>query len=336
MRAPRLSDRDLLRLIAGGDPDENEDLFAQARKARQKHYGNGVYFRGLIEITNYCRNDCYYCGLRRSNAKLERYRLSLEEILACCRAGDRLGYKTFVLQGGDDPRLSDTRAVEIISAIRREFPGHALTLSFGERSRESYAAFFAAGGNRYLLRHESASEEHYARLHPPDMNPAKRKECLRNLKDIGFQTGAGFMVGSPFQTPENLLEDLRFLEELQPQMIGIGPFIPHKDTPFGEDGAGGLTLTLKMIALTRIMLPKALIPATTALGTIVRDGWEQGFMAGANVIMPNLTPASARRLYALYDNKVYAGDGAEALDYLAGRIRKAGLTPEMGRGDAPR
>ncbi|MDR2489502.1 MAG: [FeFe] hydrogenase H-cluster radical SAM maturase HydE [Desulfovibrio sp.] len=331
----RFSDGELLRLITSEDDKDIRNLFAEARQAREKYYGTGVYFRGLIEFTNYCKNDCYYCGIRRSNAKLDRYRLSPDEILACCRAGDSLGYRTFVLQGGEDPWFSDDRMVEIIAAIRREFPEHAVTLSIGERSRESYEAFFQAGANRYLLRHESASEAHYAKLHPPSMSLAERKRCLWHLKEVGFQVGAGFMVGSPFQTPEHLLEDLRFIEEFQPHMIGIGPFIPQRDTPFGGEKSGSLALTLKMVALARLILPKALIPATTALGTIASDGREQGLKAGANVVMPNLTPTAARKLYALYDNKICTGDAADTCRYcLAGRIASAGFRPEMSRGDA--
>jgi biotin synthase len=336
-RAPRarFSDDDLLRLIMTEEPHDILALFAEAREANRAVYGTSVYFRGLIEFTNYCANDCLYCGLRRSNTRLERYRLSLDDILACCRTGDSLGYRTFVLQGGEDPAFTDERVTAIIAAIRREFPEHAITLSIGERSGESYEAFFQAGANRYLLRHESASESHYARLHPPDMSLARRKQCLRRLKDIGFQVGAGFMVGSPFQTPEHLLEDLRFLEELRPHMVGIGPFIPQRDTPFGRKKGGSLLQTLKMIALTRLLLPKALIPATTALGSIAPDGREQGLMAGANVVMPNLTPTAVRKLYALYDNKICTGDAADACRHcLAGRIAGAGFTPEMSRGDA--
>ena len=330
-----LSDSELLRLIQTEDADEIEALFSQSRKVREEHYGKDVYFRGLIEITNYCKNDCYYCGIRRSNTNLERYRLSLDEILYCCRMGDKLGYRTFVLQGGEDLWYNDERVVELVSAIRGEFPDHAITLSLGERSRQAYELFFRAGVNRYLLRHETATEAHYAKLHPPSMSLAGRKQCLRQLKEIGYQAGAGFMVGSPFQTPENLLSDLRFLEELQPQMAGIGPFIPHKDTPFAAEPAGSLRLCLKMLALTRILLPKALIPATTAMGTLTSNGRELALQAGANVIMPNLTPGAARKLYEIYDNKISADDDA-AINHsrLVEMIRRAGYLPDMGRGDA--
>ena len=329
------TDTELLGLIRTEDPAEIEDLFARARRAREEHYGKSVYFRGLIEFTNYCKNDCYYCGIRHSNAKAERYRLSLDAILGCCRMGSELGYKTFVLQGGEDPWFTDDKMTEIVSAIRREFPGHAITLSIGEKSRQSYERFFRAGANRYLLRHETASEDHYAKLHPSSMSLAERKQCLWDLKAIGFQAGAGFMVGSPFQTAEHLLADLRFIGELQPQMVGIGPFIPQKDTPFGSERGGSLELSLKMVALARLILPKALIPATTALGTISPNGREQALNAGANVVMPNLSPTTVRKLYALYDNKICTGDeAAECRFCLEGRIRGAGFTPEMVRGDA--
>ncbi|MDR3303614.1 MAG: [FeFe] hydrogenase H-cluster radical SAM maturase HydE [Treponema sp.] len=329
-----LSDRDLLRLITTEDAEATEALFAQARAAREPHYHNEVFFRGLIEFTNFCKNDCYYCGIRRSNMNVRRYRLSLDEILHCCGLGDSLGFKTFVLQGGEDPYFTDERVVETVSAIRNAYPNHAITLSIGEKPRASYEAFFNAGANRYLLRHETANEEHYGALHPPVMSLKARKSCLFTLKDIGYQVGAGFMVGTPFQKPEHLLEDLRFLEELQPHMVGIGPFIPQADTPFGDAPQGGLELTLRMVALTRVLLPHALLPATTALGTIAPDGRERGLLAGANVVMPNLSPREVRKWYALYDNKICTGDeAAECRLCLEGRIRNAGFIPNMSRGD---
>jgi biotin synthase len=329
------NDAELLRLIRSPDPAEAEALFAEARRVRAEHYGNDVYFRGLIEFTNYCKNDCYYCGIRRGNSRVERYRLSPEEILNCCRLGDILGFRTFVLQGGEDPFFTDDLMADIVSAIRREYPDHAITLSIGEKSRRSYEKFFRAGANRYLLRHETASDAHYRKLHPASMSLAERKQCLWDLKDLGYQVGAGFMVGTPYQTPENLLEDLRFIRELEPQMVGIGPFIPHEDTPFGSFPGGTLALSLKMVALTRLILPKALIPATTALGTISPLGREKGLMAGANVVMPNLSPREVRKLYALYDNKICTGDeAAECRLCMEGRIRNFGFVPNMVRGDA--
>jgi biotin synthase len=329
------SDAELLRCIRSNDPEEIEALFAAARKVREEHYGNDVYFRGLIEFTNYCKNNCYYCGIRADNTRVERYRLSTEEILDCCCMGDLLCYRTFVLQGGEDPYFTDDRIEEILKAVRSAYPDHAITLSIGERSRESYERFFRAGANRYLLRHETASGEHYRKLHPSSMSLEERKQCLRDLKDIGYQVGAGFMVGTPWQSAENLLEDLRFIEELEPQMVGIGPFIPQRDTPFGSMPGGSLELSLKMVALTRLLLPKALIPATTALGSVSPEGRERGLMAGANVVMPNLSPRAVRKLYALYDNKICTGDeAAECRLCMEGRIRNYGFLPNMARGDA--
>jgi biotin synthase len=330
-----MNDTDILRIIASEDNEEIDALFAGARKVREIHYGKSVYIRGLIEFTNYCKNDCYYCGLRRSNSNLERYRLSFEEILECCRTGDKLGIKTFVLQGGEDPWFTAERVTEIVSAIRKEFPDHAITLSIGERPQSDYELFFRAGANRFLLRHETASDEHYAKLHPSSMSLENRKQCLRNLKNIGYQVGAGFMVGTPYQTPERLLADIRFLEELQPQMVGIGPFIPQKDTPFAGQPAGNLTLCLKMVALCRLVLPKALIPATTAIGTISPNGRELALEAGANVFMPNLTPTAFRKLYALYDDKICTGDDAVmCISCMKNRIICAGFEAQMVRGDA--
>jgi len=330
-----MNDSDILQIINTEDKDEIESLFARARKVRETHYGKSVYLRGLMEITNYCKNDCYYCGLRCSNSKLERFRLSQKEILDCCRTGNELGLKTFVIQGGEDPWFTGERITEIVSAIRNEFPDHAITLSMGERSRADYELFFRAGVNRYLLRHETASQTHYAKLHPSSQTIANRKQCLWSLKEIGYQVGAGFMVGSPGQNAECLLEDIHFLQELQPQMAGIGPFLPQKDTPFGSHPKGSLTLSLKMIALARILLPGALIPATTAMGTITPNGRELALNAGANVVMPNLSPALAKKLYIIYDNKASGGDiAASNLAAVKEAIIKAGYLPDMARGDA--
>jgi biotin synthase len=328
------NDDELLHYIRTEDPREMETLFAAAREVRAAYYGQDVYFRGLIEFSNYCKNGCYYCGIRGGNRRLERYRLSLEEVLGCCRLGDLLGYRTFVFQSGEDPWFTDDRIVEMVAAVRGEFPDHAITLSIGERSRESYERFFRAGANRYLLRHETASEDHYRKLHPAEMSLRERKQCLRDLKDIGYQVGAGFMVGAPFQTAENLLEDLRFLEELEPHMVGIGPFLPQEDTPFRNYPQGSFEQTLRMVALARLLLPRALIPATTALGTISPLGREKGLMAGANVVMPNLSPKEVRKLYALYDHKICTGDeAAECRLCMEGRIRNFGFVPNLTRGD---
>jgi biotin synthase len=329
------NDSDILRLITTTDKDEAEELYAAARAVREEHYGKDVYFRGLIEFTNYCKNDCFYCGIRCGNKKAERYRLSFEQIMECCRIGDRLGFRTFVLQGGEDPFFTDDKIIRIVKAIRAEFPNHAITLSIGEKSRAAYEDFFAAGANRYLLRHESADEKHYAKMHPPDMKLSNRKNCLYTLKEIGYQTGAGFMVGTPFQTPECLLEDLRFLQELSPHMVGIGPFIPASDTPFAGFPSGGEDLTLRMVALTRLLLPAVLLPATTALGTLAGDGREKAMLAGANVVMPNLSPQNVRSLYSLYDGKICTGDeAAECVRCMSLRIKCTGFTPRIEyRGD---
>jgi biotin synthase len=330
-----MNDNEILHIITTEDSKEIESLLALARNAREIHYGKNIYFRGLIEFTNHCKNDCFYCGIRNSNSNLERYRLSTEEILNCCRAGDKLGINTFVLQGGEDPWYTGERVAKIVSAIRSEFPNHAITLSIGERSQADYELFFRCGVNRYLLRHETALDTHYAKLHPPSQTFASRRQALMTLKEIGYQVGSGFMVGSPFQTTDSLLADIRFIEELQPQMIGIGPFLPQKNTPFGTQPPGNLNLCLKMLALCRLLLPRALIPATTAMGTIAPNGREMALNAGANVVMPNLSPAKAKKLYKIYDNKVSGGaEAAENLSLLMEKIIKAGYKPDMSRGDA--
>ncbi|MDR1140763.1 MAG: [FeFe] hydrogenase H-cluster radical SAM maturase HydE, partial [Planctomycetaceae bacterium] len=318
-----ISDVDLKLLIETTQFDR--ELFQHADKVRQEYYGTDVYIRGLIEFTNHCKNDCFYCGIRRNNRNLERYRLSQNEILSCCEIGYGLGYRTFVLQGGEDPFYTDELMSEIISEIREKYTDCAITLSIGEKSYESYEAFFKAGANRYLLRHETANPEHYAKLHPAGMSLENRKNCLRNLKEIGYQVGSGFMVGSPFQTTDCLIEDLRFLQELEPAMIGIGPFISHHETPFNRFKSGSLQLTLRMIGILRLMFPYALIPATTALGTADPQGREMGLRAGANVVMPNLSPVEVRKKYELYDNKICTGDeAAECRDCLSRRVSSAG------------
>lgn len=325
---------ELLDLIKANINMPNNELFQAASQAREKYYGKKVYFRGLIEFSNYCINDCFYCGIRRANKNVHRYRLTKEEILSCCAKGYELGFRTFVLQSGEDPYFTDKRMTKIIYDIRNKFPDCAITLSLGEKSHASYEKFFAAGADRYLLRHETANEEHYKKLHPPDMSLKNRKECLYNLKEIGFQVGAGLMVGSPYQTIEHLVDDLLFLKELDPHMVGIGPFIPHKDTIFAQEKGGTVEMTLLMIALTRLLLPKALIPATTALGTIDPLGREKGLKAGANVVMPNLSPVDVRKDYALYDNKICTGEEAVECRYcIENRIRNAGFIPDFSRGD---
>lgn len=329
-----LPDESLRELIELEDLEAEEYLFQQADKRRREYYGNEVFTRGLIEFTNYCRNDCYYCGIRRSNLAADRYRLTKEDILACCSEGYELGYRTFVLQGGEDGYFTDSLIADIVSDIRRDFPDCAITLSIGERSRESYQAFFAAGADRYLLRHETANKDHYGRLHPSEMSLEHRLQCLQELKRIGYQVGAGFMVGSPYQTTECILDDLRFLQSFKPAMVGIGPFISHKDTPFASYSNGSLHLTLRLLAIIRLMLPYVLLPATTALGTIDPMGRELGLKAGANVVMPNLSPVATRKLYELYDNKICTGEeSAQCRGCLAKRVEAVGYQLTVSRGD---
>ena len=304
---------------------EETDLYAreQADQVRQQVYGNEIYVRGLIEFTNYCKNDCYYCGIRRSNRNAQRYRLTEEDILVCCREGYELGFRTFVLQGGEDGYYTDEKLIRLIRRIKESYPDCALTLSVGEKSEESYRAYKEAGADRYLLRHETACEDHYRKLHPKELSCEKRKDCLRTLKKLGYQTGAGFMVGSPFQTVDDLVEDFLFLKELDPEMVGIGPFIAHQDTPFHDRESGTLEDTLFYLALLRLMLPNVLLPATTALGTIHPKGHELGVRSGANVVMPNLSPVSVRKKYMLYDGKICTGDEAAECRYCLSRRMEA-------------
>lgn len=322
-------------LIRSRTPETAEYLFKRAEEIRIRHYGRDVYIRGLIEFTNYCRNDCFYCGIRNSNARAERYRLTKEQILSCCAHGWELGFRTFVLQGGEDGWYTDERLSDIVSSIRAAFPDCAITLSVGERSRESYQRLYDAGADRYLLRHETYDSLHYSRLHPSSLSAQHRQECLWNLKEIGYQTGTGFMVGSPFQTAENLADDMLFLKSLNPQMVGIGPFIPHHDTPFAAEEAGTMELTLFMLGLIRLLLPNVLLPSTTALGTIAPDGRERGILAGANVVMPNLSPQEVREKYLLYDNKICTGsEAAESLNDLKKRMESIGYQVTVSRGDS--
>lgn len=321
-------------LIEHRTPEAAALLAELAVKARKAIYGNTVYIRGLIEISNVCKNDCLYCGIRRSNRNCQRYRLSKEDILSCCREGYALGFRTFVLQGGEDPAFTDDVLCELVQAIKTEHPDCAVTLSLGERSKESYALLKQAGADRYLLRHETADAAHYARLHPASMSFDNRIQCLKDLKELGYQVGCGFMVGSPGQTACELAQDLAFIEYFQPDMCGIGPFIPQHDTPFGAEKAGTLELTCYLLSILRLIRPNLLLPATTALGTIHPSGREMGIQAGANVVMPNLSPPSVRKKYALYDNK--ATDGAEAAqcrEELSGRMTAIGYKVVTDRGD---
>ena len=328
-----LSDEELKLILTTDSYDE--ELAQNADSVRREHYGTDVYLRGLIEFTNYCKNDCFYCGIRKSNQNLSRYRLTEHDILECCKEGYELGFRTFVLQGGEDMYYTDERICNIISEIHKNYPDCAITLSIGEKSYESYLAYFQAGAERYLLRHETANTEHYSKLHPAKMSCENRRKCLFDLKKIGYQVGAGMMIGSPFQTLDNIIEDLRFLQELQPQMIGIGPFLSHQDTPFKNQPNGELKPVLKLLGILRLMFPKVLLPATTALGTLHPLGRELGLKTGANVIMPNLSPISVRKKYMLYDNKICTGDeSAQCRQCTEQRAKSIGYQVVMSRGDA--
>lgn len=333
-RTRTLSLSEYEKLLEGRTAESADFLRQKATEAREKTYGKRVFVRGLIEITNVCKNDCFYCGVRASNPALCRYRLSPEEILHACRRGYALGFRTFVLQGGENDWYSDERLVDLIRTVKRDCPGVAVTLSLGERSRESFAALKAAGADRYLLRHESADPVHYASLHPEGMSHRRRIECLYTLKELGYQVGAGFMVGTPHQTLSHLAQDLKFIEEFRPAMCGIGPFLPQKDTPFGKEKAGDSDLCLYLISILRLMDPALLLPATTALASASEDGCERGVLAGANVIMPNLSPAVARENYTLYDRKkITGGQSAEQLNELEARLDAIGHFIDYGRGD---
>lgn len=331
-----LTDEEFIVLLTADSPELDACLAAHARKVREKYYGKDVYIRGLIEFTNHCRNNCYYCGIRRDNPNAQRYRLTMEEILTCCETGQQLGFRTFVLQGGEDAYFTDERLAELIRAIKKRCPDCAVTLSIGEREKDSYAKLFAAGAERFLLRHETADKVHYESLHPAEMSFDHRMKCLQDLRDIGYQVGCGMMVGSPGQTSAQLLQDIRFLQKFQPEMVGIGPFIPQHDTPLAEYPAGTAKLTVRLLSIIRLLLPQVLLPATTALGTIDTQGREKGLLAGANVLMPNLSPTAVRQKYALYDNKICMGEeAAECVNCLAKRVASTGYKIVSNRGDHP-
>lgn len=329
-----LNKEELIALLECNDIQINEYLRECAVKKRQEIYSNHVYIRGLIEISNICKNDCYYCGIRKSNKNCSRYRLKKEDILSCCRNGYTLGFRTFVLQGGEDGYYTDEVLCDIISSIKSEYPDCAVTLSLGERTKDSYKKLYDSGADRYLLRHETANADHYSKLHPAELTLRNRMDCLKNLKEIGFQTGCGFMVGSPYQTIENIAEDLLFIAEFKPQMVGVGPFIPHTDTPFKNEPAGDADLTCKILSIIRLMLPNVLLPATTALGSVEKDGREKGILCGANVVMPNLSPENVRDKYMLYNNKLSSGaEAAESLNLLKESMKKIGYETVVSRGD---
>ena len=320
-------------LLTTSDPVATEELYAKACRVRDEVYGRKVFMRGLIEISNHCKNNCLYCGIRRE-ASVQRYRLTKEDILACCQEGHRLGFRTFVLQGGEDGWYTDELMCDIVSSIRRAYPDCAITLSLGERGRESFRRLREAGADRYLLRHETADCDHYAKLHPAEMSFDYRMQCLHDLRDLGFQVGAGFMVGSPHQTLETIKKDLKFIEEFRPEMVGIGPFIPAAGTPFEKEPAGSVELTIRLLAIIRILHPHVLLPATSALGTMHPTGRERAVNAGANVVMPNLSPQETRALYAIYNNKLSTGsEAAESAADIRARMKAIGYEVPTDRGD---
>ena len=321
-------------LLSSLDDGEREYLRVKAQEVAVSHYGKGIFVRALLEISSYCKNNCYYCGIRASNINAQRYRLSKEEILECCKEADALGFNTFVLQGGEDPVQNDAWVVDVVKAIRAAYPEKAITLSVGERSAEAYAAFKEAGANRFLLRHETRNDEHYSQLHPSMMSSENRRQCLMTLKRLGFQTGSGMMIGSPGQTDEHLYEDIRFLEELQPQMIGIGPFLPATNTPFENYSPGSADKTILMLSLLRLRFPNVLLPATTALATLCSNGMERAILSGANVVMPNVSPVEQRKKYSIYDNKKSTGaESAQQMQQLENRLNAIGYHIDYGRGD---
>lgn len=335
-RGSMLPADELAQLLGSFTDEDLEYASTLARAVSERVFGKTVYIRGIVEFTNYCKNNCIYCGIRRDNRNACRYRLSQEEILTCCREGYAGGFRTFVLQGGEDPWYNDERMCGIVSAIRAAFPDCAITLSLGERSYESYRLLKQAGADRYLLRHETADPAHYALLHPAEQTFQNRMDCLNMLRELGYQVGCGCMVGSPYQTPLHLAKDLIFMTQFRPHMIGLGPFIPHHDTPFRDEAAGTVRQSLMMLALCRLMLPEVLLPATTALGTLDPIGRERGILAGANVIMPNLSPVSVREKYMLYDNKLFSGDDPEtSRKSIEQRVASVGYRVVMGRGDHP-
>ena len=330
----KLTRDEFLWLLNNRDDNLADTLAKMAVEKRKERFGNGVFVRGLIEFSNYCKNNCYYCGIRCGNKNADRYRLTKEQILECCDFGYEVGYRTFVLQGGEDVFFTPDKIADIVRDIKQKHPDCAITLSFGEHPKEVYQQWFDAGADRYLLRHESANQDHYAQLHPDNMSLRNRLDCLQNLKDIGFQVGCGIMVGSPYQTNEHIANDLVFMQDFKPHMVGMGPFIPHKDTPFANFEAGTLKQTLFLLSIVRLIFPDVLLPATTALGSIDPQGREKGILAGANVCMPNLSPQSVRQKYALYNNKLSSGaEAAEEFDSLNKRLNAIGYKIVVSRGD---
>ena len=335
LKATRAISRDqFVFLLEADGEEEKEYLFEAAREVSEQVFHKEVYLRGLIEFTNYCKNNCYYCGIRCGNANADRYRLTEEEILSCCDIGEKIGFKTFVLQGGEDPFFTDEKICDLVRKIKEKHPSCAVTLSIGEKTYESYKKYYEAGADRYLLRHETANKAHYEMLHPKEMSFENRMRCLYDLRALGYQVGCGMMVGSPHQTDRHLAEDLKFIEDFKPDMCGIGPFIPHAETPFRDQPAGTLELTCYLLSIIRLIYPPVLLPATTALGTIDPLGREKGILSGANVVMPNLSPTDVRKKYELYDNKICTGDeSAQCVNCMAARMESIGYRLVSARGD---
>ena len=324
---------DIEYLLTTSDPEAVDRLMDEACRVRDEVYGRRVFMRGLIEISNHCKNNCLYCGIRR-DAKCRRYRLSKEQIFECCRTGYGLGFRTFVMQGGEDAWFTDEVMCDIVETVKRQYPDCAVTLSLGERGRESFRRLRDAGADRYLLRHETADADHYRHLHPVEMTLEHRMQCLQDLRDLGYQVGAGFMVGSPGQTVETLKKDLAFIEAFKPEMVGIGPFIPAAGTPFESERAGSVEVTLRLLAMIRVMHPHVLLPATSALGTMHPQGRERAIAAGANVVMPNLSPLDTRALYSIYNNKLSTGsEAAESAADIRLRMAAIGMEVPIDRGD---
>ena len=305
-----------------------------AVRTAQEQFGLGIYIRGLIELSSHCHRDCLYCGLRRSNSTAERYRLTQEEVLACCEEGYRLGFRTFVLQAGEDATHTDDWLEALIAEIRSRYPEAAITLSLGERSEASYLRLRQAGADRYLLRHEAANEKLYTSLHPHGRGLQHRLACAEALQRAGYQVGLGMMIGVKGQTIGHIVEDLKLMERMRPEMVGIGPFIPHPSTPLGSEPAGALGLTLATLAIARLLLPQALIPSTTALATLTPTGRLEGILSGANVVMPNLSPSDVRAKYAIYENKAsWGAEAAEGLAALEAELSSIGYHIDYTRGD---
>ena len=321
-------------LLTCDDVKVNDYLQSQARQVANDVFGKGIFVRGLIELTNVCRNDCYYCGIRKSNTAVERYMLTAEQVMQCCEQGHKLGFRTFVLQGGELPRDKWQWIAGLVAEIKTSWNDCAVTLSLGEWPKDVYKEFHKAGADRYLLRHESHNATHYSMLHPAEMSLTNRLQCLNWLKELGFQVGTGIMAGSPWQTLDNIVEDIEFIENFQPEMIGLGPFVPQHETPLGNHATGSAELTCKLYSIFRLMFPNALIPSTTALNSIDPHGRIKGIMAGANVVMPNLSPTNVRELYALYDGKSSVNaEAAEGIAQLEAQLKTIGYHINWSRGD---